>query len=124
MPNYVVAYDADCGPCTRFKQVIDLLDRYHRIDFRSLREAEELGLLDTMSESLRFTSFHLISPKGDIWSGAEALPLLIDLFPLGGPISNIITRAPAGKRMIKFVYRGLSRLHDSGSCKVQHEKSK
>jgi predicted DCC family thiol-disulfide oxidoreductase YuxK len=62
MPNYVMAYDADCGPCSRFKSVIDLLDRYHWIDFILLTEADKLGILNRVPQSMRFKSFHLISP--------------------------------------------------------------
>jgi predicted DCC family thiol-disulfide oxidoreductase YuxK len=31
--RYTIAYDADCGPCTRFAHVVDFLDRSEKIDF-------------------------------------------------------------------------------------------
>jgi predicted DCC family thiol-disulfide oxidoreductase YuxK len=121
LPDYFLAYDADCGPCTRFKQLVDFLDRYHRIDFLSLTKAEELGLLDRIPQSLKFTSFHLISSTGSTWSGAEALPSLIDLLPLGHPVSKLIVLLPAGKRVASFIYSTFSRLHESGSCKTVYK---
>jgi predicted DCC family thiol-disulfide oxidoreductase YuxK len=121
MSKYVIAYDADCGPCTRFKNAVDILDRYNRLDFLSLSKADELGLLDKIPQSLKYASFHLISPSGDVISGADALPHLIGLFPLGRPISKGITLLPGAKRMTRFVYSAFSRLRESGSCKFHYE---
>ena len=57
-----------------------------------------------------------------IKSGAEALLGLIGLFPLGHPISKLITLAPGGKRMVTSVYSIFSKLHDADSCKLNYEK--
>jgi predicted DCC family thiol-disulfide oxidoreductase YuxK len=116
MPSYLLAYDADCGPCIRFKRLVDFLDRYHTIDFLSLTDANERGLLNSIPQSLRFESFHLISTNGDIQSGSDALLDLIGLFPLGRPILKIIIFFPGGKQMIKFLYDTFSRLHNASSC--------
>lgn len=118
--NYLMAYDADCGPCTQFKRLVDFLDIYHAIDFIHLADADKLGLLNTISEPLRFKSFHLISPDGDIHSGPEALYDLIALLPLGGHISKLIVLLPGGKRMIRFFYNTFSKLHDSSVCHLDY----
>jgi predicted DCC family thiol-disulfide oxidoreductase YuxK len=120
LSKYLLAYDADCGPCAKFKRVVQILDMYNRIDFLSLLEAEKLGFLNEIPQDLRHSSFHLISPVGETWSGAEALPCLIDLFPLGHPISKLILLLPAGKRITKFIYSTLSKLRDSSSCGLHH----
>ena len=115
-----MAYDADCGPCTQFKRLVDFLDIYHAIDFIPLADADKLGLLNNMSEPLRFKSFHLISPDGDIQSGSEALYDLIALFPLGGHISKLIVLLPGGKRIIRFLYNTFSKLHDNSACYLNY----
>jgi predicted DCC family thiol-disulfide oxidoreductase YuxK len=116
MPSYLLAYDADCGPCTRFKHLVDFLDAYHKMAFLSLTEANERGLLNRIPESLRFESFHLISTNGDIQSGSDALLDLIGLFPLGRAISKIIIFFPSGRQLVKFLYYTFSRLHNASSC--------
>src|SRR5215207_1599851 len=116
MPSYFLAYDADCGPCIRFKRLVDFLDASHKIDFLSLTDANENGLLNRIPESLRFESFHLISTNGDIQSGSDALLDLIGLLPLGRAISKIILFFPGGKQMIRFLYDTFSRLHKASSC--------
>ena len=118
MTNYLLAYDSDCGPCTKFKRLVDFLDAYHAIDFVSLTDANERGLLDSIPKSRRSKSFHLISPNGEIQSGSDALYDLISLFPLGGYISKLIVLLPGGKRMTRLLYYALSRLRNSSSCRL------
>jgi predicted DCC family thiol-disulfide oxidoreductase YuxK len=55
--KYILAYDATCGPCTKFKRIVDILDKYERIDFISLTKADEEGLLDKISVHQRLTKF-------------------------------------------------------------------
>lgn len=86
------------------------------IHFVSLTEADKSGLLDQIPQSIRFKSFHLISPSGDIQSGAEALIDLITLLPLGHSISKLIILLPSGIQMTKFFYKIFSRSHDKDSC--------
>ena len=117
--GYVVAYDVDCGPCTQFKRLVDLLDGYDRISFVSLKYADDQGLLDKIPESIRFDSFHLIFPDGEAKSGAEALPDLISLFPLGRPISKFIVLLPGGKRVIRFLYYRFAKLRKYSSCSLK-----
>jgi len=75
--KYVLAYDADCGPCTKFKRIVDILDKYEKIDFISLTKADEEGLPHNIPVRQRYKSFHLIFPKGEAKSGSEALLELI-----------------------------------------------
>lgn len=119
-----MAYDAGCGPCTTFKTIVDILDRYNRIDFLSLTEAEKLGFLNTIPQYLRFQSFHLISPDQGVVSGADALLYLIALFPLGSLVSKLIKLLPGGKIMINFLYGEFSKLQKSCSSKVKYNKAK
>jgi predicted DCC family thiol-disulfide oxidoreductase YuxK len=88
--KYVLAYDADCGPCTKFANVVDSLDKSEKLDFISLTLADQKGLLDMIAPSLRYRSFHLISPNGEVKSGSEALLKLIAILPGGKIISPII----------------------------------
>jgi len=116
--KYILAYDADCGPCTRFRRIVEILDKYERIDFISLTKADEEGLLDNIPAPQRYKSFHLIFPKGDAKSGSEALLELIAILPGGKIISPIINCFPGGKKAVQFIYKRFSILHDRGSCSI------
>lgn len=114
--RFTLIYDADCGPCARFRRAVGFLDTYRGLDFASLMDADERGLLDTVQPGLRHRSLHLISPRGTVRSGAEALPELIGLLPGGSMVSRVIMHVPFGYRAIAFVYSVFARLHDAGSC--------
>ena len=114
--KYILAYDADCGPCTRFAHIVDILDKYNKIDFISLTIADQQGLLDKISAPLRYKSFHLILPNGETKSGSEALLELIAILPAGNVISPLVNYFPAGKLIVRSIYKRFSRLHDTGSC--------
>ena len=117
LQKYILAYDADCGPCSRFREIADFLDPREGIDSVSLIDADRLGLLDKIPRFVRHNSFHLIFPNGEVLSGAKAIPALTEFFPLGTLLSRGLRSAPGGQRFIDFAYSALSRLHDSGSCR-------
>ena len=121
--RYILAYDADCGPCTIFRHAVDDLDIYHKIDFISLIKADEKGLLDNIPASLRYKSFHLILPNGEVTSGSDALLALIAILPGGRVISPIINHIPGGKQAVHFIYTKISTLHDGASCSLNNNSS-
>ena len=122
--KYILAYDADCGPCTRFRRVVDFLDKYERIDFISLAKADEKGLLCTIPLGERYKSFHLIRPDGKVRSGAEGVLELIRILPGSKIVSPIISYFPGGKQIVRFIYHKLSRQHDRGSCAISNNSKK
>jgi predicted DCC family thiol-disulfide oxidoreductase YuxK len=114
-----LAYDANCDPCTKFKRIVDILDKYEKIDFISLTKADQEGLLDKIPVHQRYKSFHLIFPKGETKSGSEAILQLIVILPGGKIIWPIINYFPGGKKAVRLIYNRFSRLHDVGSCSIK-----
>ncbi len=114
--RYILAYDTYCGPCTKFKNAIDLLDKRDKIDFISLVQADKMGLLESVPTDLRYRSFHLILPNRIVKSGSEGVLELIAILPGGRALSAMVRYLPGGKGMVRFVYRNLSKFHDNGSC--------
>ena len=116
-PKVVVAYDANCGPCSGFKAVVRFLDASRKIRFVSLEEADEAGLLDGLDPGSRYASFHLLGLAGasrdaSVRSGAEAvLPLMRLLSPWGRGVSRVVETMPVGVSAVTFAYSALSRLH-------------
>jgi predicted DCC family thiol-disulfide oxidoreductase YuxK len=114
--GYTLVYDSDCGPCTRFKRAVAFLDTGNRLSFVGLDAADSSGLLAPIPPARRSRSFHLISPSGRVWSGAEALPPLASLLPGGAGLSFVMGRSTLAFSCASFVYGVFSRLHDVGSC--------
>lgn len=124
MERHLLVYDAECGPCSKFKNAVDRLDKYNRLRFISLAHADEQGLLNSIPKRRVHKSFHMISPGSKIWSGANAIPILLELLPFGGVDSSLILRFPPGQRIVNFLYSTLSRLHDAGSCGYKSSNSR
>jgi predicted DCC family thiol-disulfide oxidoreductase YuxK len=80
--RFILVYDADCCPCTRFRHAVDIFDIYQKIDFISLIETDQKGLLDKIPAFMRYKSFHLIFPdREEVKSGSDALIKLIVILP-------------------------------------------
>ena len=114
--RYILVYDSDCGPCSRFRDAVGFLDPRHRMGYLGLDEAEGLGLLSTVPPARRRRSFHLVSDEGGVASGSAALARLASQLPGGSLTSLAVGANPALSRAAGFVYAALSRLHDAGSC--------
>ncbi len=120
-----LAYDASCGPCTRFKALVEFLDARKRLRFVPLETADRSGLLASVAPDSRYASFHLIRPAGaaghaEVRSGSEALPPLFRSLCLWGRgISRFVDTVPGGMAAVSFAYSTLSRLHRG--CPVRRE---
>src|SRR5262245_53716490 len=120
--KYILAYDAYCGPCRRFRHIVDILDKHEIIDFISLTNADQAGLLVKVYAPLRYKSFHLIFPDGEITSGPDALLKLIGILHGGKIISPLIDYFPGGKQILRLIYATISRLHDVTLCSIDNNK--
>ena len=82
------------APSTRFRNLVDIFDKYEKIDFMSLTEADQKGLLDVIPAPLHYELFCLIFPNGEAKSGSEALLELIVILPGGKMKSSAINYFP------------------------------
>ena len=113
----ILAYDAECGACTRFKSLVEFLDGRRCIGFVSLREAEANGELDSIGPAARYASFHLLRKGKKAVSGDDAvLPLARALLPGGTQFPDAIERVPVLRAFVSFGYSAVSRLHGLPSC--------
>jgi predicted DCC family thiol-disulfide oxidoreductase YuxK len=124
--DFVLAYDAGCGPCSGFRALVHFLDARRLIRFVPLDAADESGLLAGIAPASRYASFHLIRPPSSAggvekrWSGSEAiLPLIRSLSPWGRAVSRAIEAVPKGEEATSFAYSTLSRLHRG--CTLQQD---
>ena len=107
----LLVYDVDCGACARFKRAVEFLDPRGLMDFISIERAQDLGLLEALSNQRMHASFHLIKSDEDVESGAEAFPSLVRMLPLGWLTSKMLASTPGGPRATAWVYSTAARLH-------------
>jgi predicted DCC family thiol-disulfide oxidoreductase YuxK len=117
--KYILAYDVDCRPCTKFRNLVDSLDRHNKITFVSLTDADSKGLLGKVAVDARYKSFHLLLPDGQVKSGSEGVLELIRILPGGTVVYPIVIYLPGAKHLVRFIYKMSSRLRDNGSCTLK-----
>jgi predicted DCC family thiol-disulfide oxidoreductase YuxK len=117
LARIVLAYDADCGPCTRFRYFVEAIDSKGEVAFVSLIDADDSGMLDRIPKSERHTSFHVIFPDGKLLTGADAVPPLLELLPGGKILAKVVTTVPGGRRFIAIVYEGFAKGHNGSACR-------
>lgn len=123
-------YDDDCGPCTRFKNIVVNLDISRKltpIPLSSKLAYELVRTKETREEMMQ--AFHIVysglSPitRGDsqarIFSAGEALIQLIRLLPLGAVTFWVIAHFQPLRSFIVWLYPHIAELRAiSVSCKV------
>ena len=117
--SYRLVYDGDCGICTSFKNAVALLDRSHRIRSVTIDSAEDSGALEDIPVSLRRASFHVITPGGNVISGANAIPYLAAVLP-GGSVLRRAAEVPPVARYVRSLYGAFVSRHNSGSCNSEN----
>jgi predicted DCC family thiol-disulfide oxidoreductase YuxK len=122
----ILAFDSGCGPCSKFKAVVEFLDARRLVGFLDIEEADRAGLLDGVPQALRFASFHVVIEQDaaagtrGVASGSGAiLPLVRALSPSA---SRLVGRVPVIEAALRFGYSTLSRLHTG--CPASQRQSR
>lgn len=123
-------YDADCGPCTRFKNIIVRLDPKHRLIPIPLQSGTAYELVRsemTRAEMMRavhivYSTSRSIEPTGErgrVFNAGDALIQLIRLLPLGSYAYWVAVHFRPFRTLIRWLYYRVAELRAiSLSCKV------
>ena len=82
-----VLYDRDCGFCRWTLAQILNWDRAKRLRPLAIQSDEGQRLLAQVPTHERLESWHLVTPDGEVRSGAEGFPGLFARLPAGAPIA-------------------------------------
>lgn len=119
---WFVLYDEDCGFCRWGVDRLLRLARRNELEAVSIQSPEGADLLSSMTADERLESWHVRSPGGRIWSGGEAVPVLLRLLPGGKGLAALAARFPRTvDRLYRFVARNrsaLGRLIGAKACAV------
>jgi predicted DCC family thiol-disulfide oxidoreductase YuxK len=119
---WIVLYDRDCGFCRWSADRLLRLDRRHELEAIAIQSSEGRGLLSSMTPHDRLASWHLRSPDGRLWSGGQAVPIVLRLVPGGKVLAPTAARFPRTvDRLYRFVARNrstLGRLVGARACAV------
>ena len=113
---YVLLFDRDCGICAALSRWIRIADFRRRIRFQTIQSSREL--LGDLSEDQALDAFHMVSPAGDVTTGGDAVPTLIEAFPVGAGLGRIVQRSVTLMAGVHAFYRFLTRFRDRLVCRV------
>jgi predicted DCC family thiol-disulfide oxidoreductase YuxK len=106
-----VLYDEDCGFRRWGVDRLLRLDRRRELEAVPIQRAEGADLLSSMTADDRLESWHVRSPGGRIWSGGEAMPVILRLLPAGKGPARVAARSSCTvDRLYRFVARNRSML--------------
>jgi len=109
--QWTLVYDSTCAVCSKAAVALRRFDRNHEfrfVDFEEYVKSIETG--EILSDDI-----HLISPSGEMVSGAPAIDKIVEILPLARPIRWVLRKSFLVKgsvpvyRLMKSIRRGCSR---------------
>jgi predicted DCC family thiol-disulfide oxidoreductase YuxK len=90
-----VLYDEDCGFCRWSAERLRRWDRRGSLRFAPIQSATGLSVLRSLEPDARLDSLHVVGADGRLWSGADAIPVLLRSLPGGRPVAALAAAAAA-----------------------------
>jgi predicted DCC family thiol-disulfide oxidoreductase YuxK len=115
-------YDEDCGFCRWSAERLRRWDRRGSLRFVPIQSAPGLSALSSLGPDARLDSWHVVGADGRLWSGGDAIPVLLRSLPGGTPIAVLAAAAPgptdAAYRWVATQRGRLGRLLGQRACAV------
>jgi len=122
-----VLYDEDCGFCRWSADKLRVWDTRGRLTFASIQSARGAELLQALPVAERLDSMHAVTPDGRVWSGGQAVRVILAELPGGRiPASIAATLPGATERIYRLVARHrnrLGRLLGQRACSVDPSRT-
>lgn len=106
-----VLYDEDCGFCRWSADKLRAWDTRDRLAFAAIQSPQGAELLHAVPEAERLDSMHAVTPDGRVWSGGQAVRVILAELPGGSVPASIAAAFPAATDMTyRLVARHRERL--------------
>ena len=113
---YILLFDRDCGICRAFGRWVHAADLRRRIELRSIQSGRDL--LPGLPEDRIFGAFHMVSPRGGLATGGDAVPVLIEALPLGAGFGRVLRGSRSLMSTVRSLYQFLTRFRDRLVCRL------
>jgi predicted DCC family thiol-disulfide oxidoreductase YuxK len=114
--EYILLFDRDCGICSALSRWIGAADLRHRIQLRTIQSSREL--LRGIPDDRVFDAFHIVAPSGQLTTGGDAIPILIEALPMGAGFGRILRSSRGLMAQVHAFYRFLTRFREQLVCRV------
>src|SRR5256886_16436516 len=86
--EYILLFDRDCGICSALSRWIGAADFKHRIRLRTIQSPRDLQ--HAIPDNRIFNAIHIVTPGGQLATGDDAVPTLIEALPMGAGVGRIL----------------------------------
>ncbi len=114
--EYILLFDRDCGICSALSRWISAADFRHRIRLRTIQSSRDL--LRAIPDERIFDAFHIVSPSGQLTTGGDAVPILIEALPMGAGFGRILRSSRGLMAQVHAAYGFLARFRERLLCRV------
>lgn len=114
--EYVLLFDRDCGICSAFARWARAADLRRRIRVRTIQSSRDL--VRGIPDEHVLDAFHMVSPDGRVTTGGDAVPVLIEAFPMGAGLARLLRGSSRLMAAVHRFYRFVTRLRDRLVCRV------
>lgn len=80
---WTLLYDGECAFCRRCVALVARWDTHRRVRAIPFQDPDALAGLPPIPRSALEAAMQLVSPKGEVRAGAEAMPAILRLLPAG-----------------------------------------
>ena len=101
-----VLYDEDCGFCRWSADEFRAWDARGRLTFAAIQSAGGAELLHAVPVARRLDSIHAVTPDGRVWSGGQAVRVILGELPGGSLLASIAATFPGAT---EWIYRVVAR---------------
>ena len=106
-----VLYDEECGFCRWSADKLTAWDGRRRLTFSPIQSAWGAELLHALPVAERLDSVHAVTPDGRVWSGGQAVRVVLAELPGGRSPASIAATFPGStERIYRLVARHRNRL--------------
>jgi len=117
-----VLYDEDCGFCRWSTDKLKASDTRRRLTFAAIQSARGAELLRAVPDAQRLDSMHAVTPDGRVWSGGQAVRVILAQLPGGGILASFAAALPGATdttyRLVARHRERLDRMLGQRACSV------
>jgi len=117
-----VLYDEDCGFCRWSADKLKAWDTRRRLTFAAIQGPRGTELLHVVPEADRLDSMHAVTTDGRVWSGGQAVRVILAELPSGRVLASVAAVFPGTTdttyRLVARHRERLGRLLGQRACSV------
>jgi len=116
VPSAFLLYDDGCHVCKAAKDLVSRFDRDQEFAYLGLASPTARKLAAGLDETAYWSSFHLVSGKGKVTSGADAFEEILGILPAAKAVRRAMDEVPPVRSGARALYEFAVKLRGDLRC--------